>query len=106
MPKTILMTALVASVLAGCAPGGPPPHTTRTEETFTITGVKPPKRLYVDVVDAQGRGYTVYVSKRCSNWRQIEVGSKVVLLRETSRYADGREETDVRVRSSSDVCPG
>lgn len=75
------------------------------DEQFTITNVKPPKRLYVDVVDSEGRSYHVYVSKRCSNWRSIVVGSKVTLQRNTYRYESGKTETAVSVRSPSDVCP-
>ncbi len=75
------------------------------DEQFTITKVKPPKRLYVDVADSEGRSYHVYVAKRCSNWRSIVVGSKVTLQRNTYRYESGKTETAVSVRSPSDVCP-
>lgn len=98
--KRMITIACMVLPLAGCAV-----ETSTTHETFTIIQVKPPKRLYVDVVDSLGRSYHVYVSKRCSNWRQIKIGSKVVLNRETTRYDDGSVSTSVRVRSSSDVCP-
>lgn len=103
IPITMLaVAALALPLLTSCD--------ARTEvssvaEQFTITKVKPPKRLHVDVVDKRGQSYHVFVSKRCSNWRQIVVGSKVNLERTIYRLSSGNIETVVRARSSSDVCP-
>lgn len=103
MPCTrLLVILLLMTPLAGC---DIVVETDSVTEQFTITRVKPPKRLYVDVIDKEGRSYHVYVAKRCSNWRRIAVGSKVTLERRTYRYESGRTETSVHVRSSSDVCP-
>lgn len=98
----LIAIPLFLIALAGCDARV---ETSSVAEQFTITNVKPPKRLYVDVVDKDGRSYNVYVSKRCSNWQDIVIGSKVTLERTTHRYESGRTETGVNVRSSSDVCP-
>lgn len=100
--KALVALPLLAIPLASC---DSVIDRSSTVEEFTITHVKPPKRLQVDVVDSTGKSYRVYVAKRCSKWRQIKVGSKVNLERSTYKYESGRTETHVRIRSASDVCP-
>lgn len=98
----LVAIGLLAVPLAACDTGT---EVSNVAEEFTITKVKPPKRLYVDVIDKDGKSYQIYVSKRCSTWQQIVIGSKVTLNRVTYRYDGGRIETDVRLKSSSDICP-
>lgn len=76
----------------------------RTAQTFEITKVKPPKRLYVTLKDLSNNEVTrVYVSKRCSRWREIKVGSTVTLTKVTLRNDKG--EISTRVEGKSSICP-
>ncbi len=76
----------------------------RTAQTFEITKVKPPKRLYVTLKDISTNEVTrVYVSKRCSQWRKIKVGSTVTLTKVTLRNDKG--EMSTRLEGKSVICP-
>lgn len=96
------LIALLVLPLASCSYV----EVSRSDEVFTITSVKPPKWLRVTVEDTHGNLYDVSVSKRCSSWKEIKVGSKVTLLRiKYQSETDGPVESSVHVRHSSDVCP-
>lgn len=76
----------------------------RTTQTFEITKVKPPKRLYVTVKDLSTNEVTrVYVSKRCARWREIKVGATVTLTKVTVRNDKG--EISTRLEGKSSICP-
>lgn len=76
----------------------------RTAQEYEITKVKPPKRLYVTLKDLKTNEVTrVYVSKRCSRWREIKVGSTVTLTKVTLRNDQG--EMSTRVEGKSAICP-
>ena len=76
----------------------------RTTQTFEITEVKPPKRLYVTVKDISTNEVTrVYVSKRCARWREIKVGATVTLTKVTVRNDKG--EISTRLEGKSSICP-
>lgn len=76
----------------------------RTAQTFEITKVKPPKRLYVTLKDLSTNDVTrVYVSKRCARWRDIKVGSTVTLTKVTLRNNKG--EISTRLEGKSSICP-
>lgn len=76
----------------------------RTAQTFEVTKVKPPKRLYVTLKDLKTNEVTrVYVSKRCARWREIKVGSTITLTKVTLRNDKG--ETSTRLEGKSTICP-
>lgn len=76
----------------------------RTAQSFEVTKVKPPKRLYVTLKDLATNEVTrVYVSKRCARWREIKVGSTVTLTKVTLRNDKG--ETSIRLEGKSAICP-
>lgn len=76
----------------------------RTAQTFEITKVKPPKRLYVTLKNLSTNEVTrVYVAKRCSRWREIKVGSTVTLTKVTLRNEQG--EVSTRLEGKSILCP-
>lgn len=76
----------------------------RTAQEYEITKIKPPKRLYVTLKDLKTNEVTrVYVSKRCSRWREIKVGSTVTLTKVTLRNDQG--EMSTRVEGKSAICP-
>lgn len=79
----------------------PSEHIGQETLTFTIVKVKPPKRLYVDLKDSNGQIHHEYVSKRCSNWRKIEVNSQVQLV--VNKYKRG-DETYQKI-DVSHLCP-
>jgi hypothetical protein len=100
-----LKISLLAAVLALSA-CSPPQVVSRTSEDFTIVGVKPPKRLRIDVMDSNGVVYKgLYVSKHCSTWQQIKIGSKVNLDRLVMKGSNGETYVLPSIRTSDDVCP-
>lgn len=99
--KITLLVAVLA--LSACSP---PQVVSRTPEDFTIVSVKPPKRLYIDVMDSNGVVYKgLYVSKRCGTWQRIKIGSKVNLDRLVMKNSNGETYVRPYIRASADVCP-
>lgn len=49
-------------------------------KTFTIEALDPPKHVYADLRDDKGTFFKrVYVSKHCNRWKEIKIGSSIVL---------------------------
>lgn len=65
---------LLALILSGCEKQIP---YSDQVETFEVVDVKPPKRFKVELrnVDTGHRNW-YYISKRCSDWDRLEIGSK------------------------------
>lgn len=102
--KTFIIRATVligmALALAGC---DSVKETYRTTEEFKIVAVKPPKRFYVTIEDTSGEQYRVYISKRCSTWRQVVIGSKVSMERYTYIRESGSKQYSFRPLTR--ICP-
>lgn len=99
MWRCIMLVLVVA--LSGCTSYT---EVERTAQTFEVTKVKPPKRLYVTLKDLKTNEVTrVYVAKRCSQWRKIKVGSTVSLTKVTLRNEHG--EISTRLEGKSSLCP-
>lgn len=88
--------ALVVAIAVGLSACGPrEPESTfvsRVTGEFVVTKIKPPKRFYVSLRDVDtGQTYNhLYVSKRCSNWAKLKVGSVIRLPKETRELPDGQ----------------
>lgn len=71
------------------------------QREVTVLEVDPPKRLFVTIRDDQnGHIYErIYVSKRCSNWKQVPVGSVFTMPFKVYEHKDTHE---MSVEPSSD----
>lgn len=98
--KRILIVGALALGLVGCEA---PVSIETTQTEFYITDVKKPKRMYVTLVEkATGRHYREYVSKRCSRWEEVKVGSSVTLTMTKRTWDDGSQTVDI---DAYPVCP-
>ena len=98
---TIAMLAgLVA--LTGCSHGE---VVETTQQTFEVTHVDPPKRFRVTLrnVDTGQVFEDVYVSKHCSRWREVPVGTELTLS--VSTYRTSASETFQRIDTPYTICP-
>lgn len=102
MMKRILMLGLIGATLVGCQK-----EVKRVEEvrSYEITNINPPKRMYVDLYDAERDQFfpQTYVAKRCSSWQAVKSGSRIRLTLITSTYEDGTVYT--RIWDAQKVCP-
>ena len=82
---------LLAAIALGLTACGPAPTSHSETRTFEVTDINPPKRFYVDLKDVEtGQTFqSVYVSKRCSTWRRVTIGSTWTLPVTTYTYEDG-----------------
>jgi len=80
--------AAVTMLLTGCQPGK---VVDRSLKVYEVVGIKPPKRFKVDLRDVEtGKIYKgQYVSKRCSSWKKLEIGSKWKFTQITYKDQDG-----------------
>lgn len=93
-----MVLALVCAIgLGGCSPGGVEVH--REDREFVVTDVKPPKRMDISLRDVKtGAQYNrLSVSKRCSNWEGLKVGSKWELPEVTYQHDDGSRTKRVEI---------
>jgi len=99
--KKLVFAALIVVALTGCVEKI---SEVTERRSFEITNINPPKRMYVDLYDAErGKFYPQeYVSKRCSRWKEVESGSHITLTITTRKYADGSETASI---DASPVCP-
>lgn len=97
--RSPLLAVLVAMPLVGCVEQA---TVTTSQRTFTILAVEPPKHMHVDLKDNNARIFKhVHVAKRCSNWRQVVLGSTVTLtVTQHTRGADTSETID-----AGPICP-
>lgn len=90
MKLKFMFAAIVAAMfsLSGCQPGE---IVDRSVKVYEVVGIKPPKRFRVDLRDVEtGQIYkSEYVSKRCSSWRKLEMGSKWKFTQITYKNKDG-----------------
>ena len=98
---TIAMLAGLVT-LTGCTRGE---LVETTSQTFEVTHVDPPKRFRVTLrnVDTGQVFEDVYVSKRCSRWKEVPVGTEFSLVVGTYRTSDAH--TFQRIESPSTICP-
>ena len=88
MFSTIAVSTAVA-MLAACTPAQKISEETRA---YTLLDYNPPKRFYVDLKDNKtGEVFkNIYVSKRCSNHKNLQIGATYDLTRVT--YQKGQEQ--------------
>lgn len=90
MKLKFMFAVIVAAMfsLSGCQPGE---IVDRSIKVYEVVGIKPPKRFRVDLRDVEtGQIYkSEYVSKRCSSWRKLEMGSQWKLTQVTYKDSDG-----------------
>lgn len=87
--KSMVTAILFAAVLlSGCQPGE---VVERSLKVYEVVGIKPPKRFKVDLRDVEtGKVYKAqYVSKRCSSWKKLEMGSQWKLTQVTYKDSEG-----------------
>ena len=95
----VALLLLVSSLLmlSGCQI---PDELAIEDRIFEVVEINPPKRYYVTLRDLKsGEVFEVYVSKRCSTWRELKIGSHVTLERITYEKPSGElyyRYTDVR----------
>lgn len=98
--KRLIVAALAALSLTACD------KIVKQEaeyRNYEIVDVKPPKRLYVTLKDVKtGFQTRVYVSKRCSRWREIELHSETALMTTWYTYESGETSKHINVNS---ICP-
>lgn len=96
MKYGFLVLAL-AAVVSGCGPAGQEVH--REDREYEVTSINPPKRMYVSLKDVRtGARYNdISVSKRCSGWQSLKVGSKWVLPEVTYQHGDGSRSKRVDI---------
>lgn len=96
--------ALLATLvlLTGCNHGELVETTT---QTFEVTHVDPPKHFRVTLknVDSGQVFEDVYVSKRCSRWKEVPVGTELRLV--VGTYRTGEAQTFQRIESPYSICP-
>lgn len=103
MKYRVLVLAL-AAVVSGCDFGK---EVHREDREFEVTHINPPKRMYVDLRDVRtgARYKDVSVSKRCSGWESLRIGSKWVLPEITIQYEDGSKTKRVDIQPlKSKIC--
>lgn len=102
--RGLMMTAALVCVglLAGCTRGE---LVETTQQTFEVTRVDPPKRFRVTLrnVDSGQVFEDIYVSKRCSRWKEVPVGTHLTL--EVGTYRTSASETFQRIESPYSICP-
>lgn len=96
------MTIAMLVGLTGCTHGE---LVETTQQTFEVTHVNPPKHFYVTLrnVDSGQVFEDVYVSKRCSRWEEVPVGTALTL--EVGTYRTSASDTFQRIQSPSTICP-
>ena len=84
----VLTTAVLVS-LSGCNHGV---EVERKVKEYEVVHINPPKRFYVDLKDVEtGVVYkSEYVSKRCSYWKRLELGTKWKFTEITYRNDEGK----------------
>jgi hypothetical protein len=84
--KNILYTLLVVILLSGCDSS----EYVKTEHRkYRVTHIDPPKRFWVTLEDVEtGRVYKERISKRCSSWETVKVGTVVTLDVDYYKYGD------------------
>jgi len=92
--------ALLTVIALGLTACGPAPTLHSESRVFEVTAINPPKRFYVDLKDVEtGRRFqSVYVSKRCSNWRKTTIGSTWTLPVTTYTYEDGQQLVHIQAK--------
>lgn len=89
--KNIFIVTLAAVILSlfGCNYGI---EVGRKVKEYEVVHINPPKRFYVDLKDIEtGVIYkSEYVSKRCSYWQKLEIGTKWEFTEITYRNDDGK----------------
>ena len=98
--KRLAVVALVA-LLAACKP---PVQIHSEDRDYRVVGVNPPKHFYVDLQDLKTGlvAKKVYVSKRCYNWREVEIGRVFNLKQATYQREDGSQYT--RIEGARSIC--
>lgn len=80
-----------------------PKEIKRVPKTYEVIEIKKPKRFKVSLKDTENG--TIYkmvrVSKRCSNWQKLKIGSKWQFDEVTYQYGD---ETYVEVDNVNELC--
>jgi len=109
MIRNCLLLCVILVGLVGCEKEVKTGQTTRS---FEITALKKPVsgkhgrpfRVWLRDVET-GRVYErVRVSRRCSGWRKVQVGSRVKLVEATYKSEKGRVRT--AIENAQVICPG
>lgn len=98
LSKTLLVgVVLAAAMLSGC---DKEIHT--NHRVFAVVGVKPPKHMRVDLRDVKtGELFKeVSVSKRCSGWQSLKIGTHFWLIERTYQ---GESFKYHRVRENGEI---
>jgi hypothetical protein len=96
-----LASVLIATLLlSGCGPSDP--IVSKTQKWYEITEIKPPKRFKVSVRDEDGHEFSMLsVSKRCSAWQKLKIGSRWLLV-EVVRQ--GKHGNYIQVYGADQIC--
>ena len=96
--KRFVLLAAIALGLTAC---GPAPTSHSESRTFEVTDIDPPKYFRVDLKDVEtGQVFQrVRVSKRCSAWRKVTLGSTWTLPVTTYTYEDGEKRVNINARA-------
>lgn len=102
--RGLTMTAALVclGLLAGCNRGE---LVETTQQTFEVTHVNPPKHFHVTLrnVDTGQVFEDIYVSKRCSRWEEVPVGTTLTLS--VGTYRTSASDTFQRIESPYTICP-
>ncbi len=100
--RQLLLLCVPLTFLAGCEAEQ---LVERRTQAFEVTVVKPPKHFYVTLknVDTGQVFSDVYVSKRCSRWKEVPVGAHLNLSVATYRSESG--VTRMVLENRSNICP-
>lgn len=99
--KKIFAICVMAMALVGCEK---PVKETHTYETYRVLEVKRPKHFRVTLQNVRN-GYTkenVNVSKHCSRWQEVQVGSEYTLATHIRYWQDNTRSVHIEARS---ICP-
>lgn len=102
--KSAACLALNILALAGCEHRSTDPVVSKTEKWFIVTEVKRPKHFYVSFRE-EGTGFHYrrqYVSKHCSAWDELKIGSRWKLVEVVRQGKNGKYSTLEGVRG--DFC--
>lgn len=102
--KALLILTLISLLpLSGCT--GRYSVESQSFKKYTIIGINRPKHFRVALQDESGRVFqSVSVSKHCNRWREVQLGSVVILNTVIMTNKDGTDRW-IDIEASS-VCPG
>ncbi len=93
--KRTAFLALVFIAIAGCEHRPRDPVISKTEKWFIVTEIEEPKHFYVSFQE-EGTGFHYrrqYVSKHCSAWDKLKIGSRWQLVEVVRQGKNGKYST-------------